>query len=150
MSNNIRDVHYLINKGKVSDLWCPMLAKNHCEVIIDDGKLDKNRSYYLIASLGWLLSRSTWHLYMLSIIALTKFSRQFGLYEDAVYYRKRLLLFGSMSQGILPNYILTLLQYVTLTYRGWWPKMTINDLETNSKRAWKSTPSKRMMKRLAL
>ena len=49
MCNNIGDVCQLIHKGKLFNLGFFMLAKNHPEVIADDGKLNEGRSYYLIA-----------------------------------------------------------------------------------------------------
>jgi len=52
-------------------------------------------------------------------------------HEGALCYWKELLFFDSMFQGILPNHILTLLQYVTSVYKDLWFKVTINDLRIN-------------------
>jgi len=51
--------------------------------------------------------------------------------EDAVHNRKRFLLFGSMSQDILFDCTLTLLQHVSSAYKDWWSKVTVSDLRTN-------------------
>jgi len=48
-SNNIGDVHKMIQERKVSELGCFMLAKNRPEIILDDGKLDDASSDYLVA-----------------------------------------------------------------------------------------------------
>ena len=47
--DNISDARKMIHEGKVLELGCLMLAKNHAEVISDDGKLDDTRFDYLVA-----------------------------------------------------------------------------------------------------
>jgi len=46
--SNIGDAHEMIHEGKVLELGCLMLAKNHLEIILDDGKLNDTRSDYLV------------------------------------------------------------------------------------------------------
>jgi len=60
-------------------------------------------------------------------------------YKDALYYWKRLLLFGGMFQSILPSRKLMLPQYVSLEYKHCWSKVTVNDLQTNVSLLAKST-----------
>ena len=56
--SDLRDVHELMHKGRVSDMGCLMLGKNRSETLIDDGNLDSNKSGYLISLRdGFLLIR---------------------------------------------------------------------------------------------
>ena len=42
----------MIHEGKVFELGCPMLAKHHLEIILDDGKLDDVRFDYLVVGVA--------------------------------------------------------------------------------------------------
>ena len=47
--SNIGDARKMIHEGKVLELECLMLDKNHPGVILNDEKLDDTRSDYLVA-----------------------------------------------------------------------------------------------------
>ena len=47
--NNMGDVRKMIHEENVSELGCHMLANNHPEIILDDGKLDDARFNHLVA-----------------------------------------------------------------------------------------------------
>ena len=46
--SKIGDACKLIHEGKVLELGCLTLAKNHAEIILDKEKLDDTRSGYLV------------------------------------------------------------------------------------------------------
>jgi len=46
--DNIGDAGKMIHMGRVLELGCLMLAKNHPDIILDEGKLDDTRSDYLV------------------------------------------------------------------------------------------------------
>ena len=46
--SDLGDARKLIHEGRVSDLGCLMLGRSRLETLIDDGKLDVDKSGYLI------------------------------------------------------------------------------------------------------
>jgi len=60
---NIGDARKVIHEGKVLELGCLMLAKNHPKVILDDGKLDNTKFDHLVALLRRLSSNSSWCIF---------------------------------------------------------------------------------------
>ena len=47
--SNIGSVRKMTHEGKVSNLGCLMLAKNHPEVMVNNDLLDDDKSDYLVA-----------------------------------------------------------------------------------------------------
>ena len=124
--DNIRDARKLIREGKVLELGCLMLAKNCAKVILDDRKLDDTRSDYLAAVRDDFLPICRGASFHVEPYSPHRFSQQFSfgqrilwvlledpcsravLYENSLYYWRRLLFLGSMAQGTLPSRCLTL------------------------------------------
>ena len=106
--SNIRDARKMIHEGKVLELGCLMLAKNHLEIILDVEKLDDTRSDYLVVLRDNFLFIHLGASLHVESYRPHQFSRQFSfcqrslgvlledprsrvvLYEDALYYWKRL------------------------------------------------------------
>jgi len=80
--NNIGDTRKMIHEGKTSELGCLMLAKNHTEIIFDNGKLDDARSDYLVALRGSFLPIRQGVSFHLEPYNPHRFSRQFGFYQQ--------------------------------------------------------------------
>jgi len=79
--NDIGDVHKIIHEGKVSELGCLKLAKNRKKIIVDDGKLDDDRPYYLVALRDGFLPIHSGASFHVVPYSLYWFSQQFGFYQ---------------------------------------------------------------------
>ena len=76
--SNIGDVRKLIHEGKISNLGCLMLPKNHPEVIVDYVKLDEDRFYYLMALRDGFLPIHHGVSFYVEPYSLHQSNRQFG------------------------------------------------------------------------
>jgi len=82
----IGDARKLIHQGKGLELGCPILAKNHAEIILDDRKLDDNRSDYLVALRDGFLPIHRGASLHVEPYSPHRFSRQFGFYQRIPRY----------------------------------------------------------------
>jgi len=118
----------MLYEGNVLELGCCMLAKNRPQIILDNGKLDNTIFDY------WWPFEMTFFPFIKVYLSMWSPAAPIGsvdscqwipevllkdprshaiLYEDVLYYWKRLLFLGSMAQGTLPNHCLTLRQCVS-------------------------------------
>ena len=134
--NNNGDDHKLIHEGKVYDLGCLMLAKNRPKGLGWWWQVRWGHLSYLISLWNGFLPIHCRRTFYIEPYSPHQFSRQFRFcqgilamlledphtgvvfYEDALWYWKKLLFLGSMSQGVLTHCSLTLNMHVTLAHKN--------------------------------